>query len=577
MRLSGLVAAFHRRPRAAHARGAGHRRWPWWLALLLLGMSAQAQADLGSCSDPAYLQRFDERLAGYDCVVAAQRSVDTPEGTRQVRVLHHRGAPLDAAMLADARRGLDAAVAALGSIGRYALYDTSILLAHDVPAPDGTAAYALGVGRGGVARAECQIVYYANGALPGETAGTMAHELFHCVQAATFSPGQNKTYQERSGGAWWTEGSAVWFSSLALPDPLDYEELALQFADLVQTKPLYRHDYPAVVFFLWLAQADGPHGVLPFLAGMPQDPSDSAQRIALRDALGEARWMQFAQALADNEIRRPHGPQPRITLALRNDWAWNRDRTDTLQLKPFTIVLAVSRIDCGQWEPDVSPASGYASRRRGDRGHWGPLPARIGLEEPAAYVHLAAHTGDRQLAQRFAVRQLAGCSRCASGTATDACLVGTWRVTGGGSLQWLRDNMPSAARFAGNASTAELVLQRDGMFRTGQVSASISMQPGESATRAEGDARLQASGRWSAADGQLNMCMDLAALDGEARLVARDETVRMPLPPLPPSETSVSYTCSGDTLRTTQPMPRHGGGEYPPMETIYTRVPGAAP
>lgn len=573
MRLSDLAACLVRPPFPMDARAASRRRWRWLLALLLSGVSVQAQAELGSCSDPAYLQRFDERLSGYDCVASTSRSVATPEGRRRVRVLHHRGAALEASMLAEVDRGLAAAIAALGRIGRFALYDTSILLAHDVAAPDGIAAYAQGVGRDGTARAECQVVYYLDGALPGETAGVIAHELFHCVQAATFSPGQNKSYREHGGGAWWTEGSAVWFSSLALPDPLNYQELAFEFADLVQVKPLYRHDYPAFVFFLWLAQVDGVGGVLPFLAGMPQGTSDAAQRLGLQDALGEERWLAFAQALADGEVRRPHGPPVRITLALRHDWAWNRDRTDTLQLQPFTIVAAVSRIDCGQWEPGVSPASGYASRRRGERGRWGMLPERIELDHPSAYLHIAANTGDAERAQHFGVRQLAGCSRCASGTSTDACVVGTWRQSAGGSLQWMRDNMPAAARFSGESSTPVLVLQRDGMFRAGEVSAAISMQPGGSATRAEGEARMQASGRWSAADGQLHMCADLTSLAGDVRLVARDQTVSRPLPPAPTGESTLSYTCDGDTLRTIQPMPRPGGGELPPMETTYTREP----
>ncbi|WP_368565712.1 DUF6055 domain-containing protein [Pseudoxanthomonas sp. UTMC 1351] len=546
-------------------------------SLCLLLAAGQVHAGFGTCANPTYLQRFDERLRNYDCVASAQYPLATPEGRRRLRILHHRDPTVAATSLNQAARGLRAAIAALGRVGRYSIYDVSILLVHDVPPPDeDTLAIANGVARTGEATAECQITLYLGAAGPDEIAPTVAHEIFHCVQAATYSPGQNKTYQEGRGGTWWIEGSAEWFASLALPDASQYQDQADDFAFAIQRKPLYRHDYESLVFFLWLAQREGPERVMWFLAGMPQNPAQAAQRQALRDAISDSQWMRFALDLADGNIRRPHGPPFRATLALETRWTWDRDRSERLLLPPFTVAARVAEVACGVWDTQIAPQRMYVSRRPRQRGDWAPLPPQIdtSLDGDSHYLIVAANADDTTADRRFGVRQASGCAQCGGITEIDACLVGSWRESGGGAAQWLRENMPAAARLRLERGAAPtLTLQRDGMYLTSEITASLSIQPDGSRTRAEGDVRAQASGRWSAADGRLHLCSDLQAFSGEIRLVAPSQTVRGALPASPPGEGFMRYTCRGNSLETIMPIPRpDGAGELPPMRTSYTRV-----
>lgn len=539
------------------------------LGVLLLCAAGYAQAGFGTCSNAVYLQRFDARLRGYDCVTFRQSGLVTPEGRRRVRVLHHRGAPPPPALATELSRGLEASVVALGRIGRHALYDISILLVHDVAPPPDTAAVAKGVARNGMATAECQITVYTRGMPSAEAAPTLAHELFHCVQAATFSPGQNRSYD--GAGVWWTEGSAEWFASLAVPDPTSHQARADEFSETIAQRPLYRQSYSSLVFFLWLAQSDGPQRVMWFLAGMPQTLSEQAQRVALRDALGDAQWLQFAQDLADGRIRRPHGPPFHAGLAVRSpEWAWDRDRSDRLRQAPFTVTAVVAALDCGLWGTAVSPGRLYASRPpQRDGGTWAALPATIDTNAGHdRYLHLVTNTGDAPLEHRFEVRRQAGCESCGpAASTTDACVVGSWRETAGGSVAWLQQNMPAEMRVRATGETPRLTFRSDGMYVGSAVSASLAFQPVDG-ERGEGETHAQLSGRWSAGAGRLTLCMNQNRLRYQARVINERGTTRLPLPPPPPAnDVTMPYTCRGDTLHTELAIP----GGLPPMRTTYTR------
>ncbi len=157
----------------------------------------------------------------------------------------------------DFERGVRASVAALGTLGRYSIGDVTILLAYLFPLP-ATEAFSgiMAMANGAADSSECQIVLYliGSGASREEAATTVAHEIFHCVQAATYSPGQYGAYRRVGGAAWWIEGSAKWFASLALPDDSMYQSRVDTFDALSPDTPLHRMTYSALPFFLWHAQ-----------------------------------------------------------------------------------------------------------------------------------------------------------------------------------------------------------------------------------------------------------------------------------------------------------------------------------
>ncbi len=182
--------------------------------LLLLGANA-ARAQFADCAAPGFLSGVDDRMAGtaLACDEAARFTIETPGGTRQVRIIYSTRdlSPGMLGLVADIRRGVERAAAALRAIGEGTTADITVWAA-DLPSPVdetgplGDAAYPIG-GTGG----ECVIALYQDmGA--ALAAYVTAHEFFHCVQFATVG---EKTL--RAASTWWVEGTAEWFASRTYP------------------------------------------------------------------------------------------------------------------------------------------------------------------------------------------------------------------------------------------------------------------------------------------------------------------------------------------------------------------------
>lgn len=553
--------------------------------LLLMGVAWPAHASFGDCGERGYLDEFDPRLngIGYDCVERVRVPVPTGDGVRHIRLIHDRNADwiLEESAVRQFERGVRESAAALAGMGRFAMDDITVLIADDFSPPSGAERFGT---TGGWVREfveprgpECHVTLFliSFAGLEEFAASATAHEIFHCVQRASLSPEQRGSYGVGSG-SWWVEGSAEWFASHAVTDLALLQDRVDAFDASSASTPLYQMEYEAIPFFLWYAQRHGADQVLTFLSGMADRRGAAAQMQAMQDALPAEEWLQFAQDYMDRAIRRPRGAALRFEPRQGDTWRWMNDLRERLHLEPFVLARNMIRIDCGVWGVQTNPLRAHATRTsRATAGMWETLPTHIDVRggDPSARVLAGFNPTPSALDVTIAVDQQSGCAACAGSSQADACLIGTWRQVAGGSLQWLRDNMPAAARFQGeSASTPELTLQADGGYRTSTVEASVSLQPGRSRTRAEGDAQMHAGGRWSTSEGQLHMCMDLQQLEGEVRLVAPGQTVRGPLPAPPVGETTMSYTCTGETLQTEQAMPGGRGRELPPMRTTYERV-----
>jgi hypothetical protein len=163
-------------------------------------------------------------------------------------------------------------------------------------------------------------------------------------------------------------------------------------------------------------------------------------------------------------------------------------------------------------------------------------------------------------------------AECAGASAIDACLVGAWKQTGGGPVEWMKRNMPPGMSVPG-ADQGEriIVLDRNGGFRTAPMSSDITfrMEGQGGAVRIEGG-EVQASGRWSAANGKFHLCMETQKVEGQARVTVPGAG-QQTMPFGQPSATgpmTLDYACSDDTLETTQPVP----GMDDPITTRYART-----
>lgn len=143
--------------------------------------------------------------------------------TFPLRVCHPRGSTLHArhrrcggrlgrppALVADVERGARLSAEAFGALGRYAIDNVTFLIIDDDFATSevvnhGTGGEVLGAALSdrGLAPGqspECLISIYAlaAGATDGSMATTVAHELFHCLQGATY-PGQSTKAMATAG------------------------------------------------------------------------------------------------------------------------------------------------------------------------------------------------------------------------------------------------------------------------------------------------------------------------------------------------------------------------------------------
>ena len=156
---------------------------------------------------------------------------------------------------------------------------------------------------------------------------------------------------------------------------------------------------------------------------------------------------------------------------------------------------------------------------------------------------------------------------CQAPPSIDNCLIGTWKQTGGGAAEWMRQNLkmaqPTAAPAAGT-----LTFNSDGTFSTSRVDSKAEVTAPGTSMRATGQMNAQASGTWSAAGGTLTLCMSSVDSKGSIEIEGPGgRKMKMAMPQMKPANTSMAYSCADATLSTTQPMPKNTT-----MTTSYARV-----
>lgn len=546
------------------------------LALLIGGIVyVKAQDRFGDCESVDYLRQFDPRLGGgpgalgrddFLCTVTLEVPVETPEGERHIRVIRHvvsdwAEAPGVGAAVA---AGVNASAAAMPRLGDdYRLGNTTILLLDDLgPISEhenfGPIAMQTSLG----ANDECLIVFWLVGrARAEEVAGLIAHELFHCVQIASLTHAQMTSAAadgRAGGGTWWMEGSADWFSTLALPaSPLIPGRVAIFDRDS-PTVALNRMSYEAFVFFAWLGATSGPEGVIPFLRGMAGSSDESAQRDAMRDAMPAAQWLQFAKDYLDQRIRDGQGASIDSAPAGGDDWTWTDTRTERVALEPFVLRRGYANLECGRWAFRATPAEHHAAKPSGAGTAWAPFPAIIDALDgrPRQFRFGAMAATDARVDLSLAATREAACEECAGTREIDRCLIGTWRMTNDGMAEFANRMMGGHARVASVMPDTTMVLREDRTFANTTAGAGNTIvAPGG---RADARMRGASSGRWSAADGVLNACPDAHATGGTITGSGAGISRTMPMPPSTARPMRNAYTCDAGTLRIRLELGRAG-------------------
>ena len=550
--------------------------------ILAIFLAAPVQADFGDCTGAGYLSRFPEAptAASILCIEVFRFSHSTPEGERQIRAISDVSADwaIPPALAEGVERGAREAAAAFPGLGSYAIDDVTLLLLDDAStwAEDGREIAAITDGRrdpAGGRSGECLVTIYglSISATPDEIAVTTAHEIFHCLQYASLSGAQMATYG--AGGEWWIEGTAEYFSAFAVSGNEPFTGREAMFDDAVMAgTALNGMAHAAAPFFFWLGQTRGIEALMPFQRAMPDAGGAAAQRAAMRGVLDDRAWLDFAQAYADAAIARPGGGMLALAPAMRQTLAISSPGPQRIALEPFTLLPGVADYDCGTWGNRLSPEDANLAARPEDGADWAPWPAEVEAEEglPATYRFVALSTRDAAVSVTLDVERRRACAPCAGSDRVDACLAGTWQMTGGGPVEWMRAQGMPITRAAEGPRI--VTFRSDGAYGTEPLGIEIELRDEDMIGRGNGYVTV-AFGRWSVADGALNICQDAGGMSGTVTVTTRGGTSSGPVSqPSAGSTITMAYSCAEGAMSTSMAFPG-----LPDMVTSYTKIADEVP
>jgi hypothetical protein len=553
------------------------------LATSLTGVRP-SQAQFAECTNE-YINSFCVPAYGWspgqvDCHEFWRLSFHTPAGERWIRLIGDRDAAigLPAGAAETIRESARRSTESMRELGAYLIDDVTLLLGRPRSSPT-----------------EPQPEYGYSGAWTGraETPGefdachvtlfvladfstvdihhTVAHELFHCIEQASLSTAQYAT--AGGAGAWWVEGAAEEFASVVAGTAGGRWERVSGFESAVrERRALNEMSYNAEIFFLWHYQRGGLEALLPFLRQMAGENTSSAQQTAMEDALSQRQWLDFAQAYDDRRINDVGGGSLGFGQRIEGEvWEVQADfAAHQRDLEMFVLETGWAEYACGAWENEISDPS--IEVRREDSTTWGRWPARLDTENRGdvrlRIISLVSRPEDVEF--RLEAEKRESCTGCLVSRVIDRCIVGRWRQTGGGPLEYLRRNHVPIT--TANQTTLVLTMRDDGTFSTNSIETGAEMETTDShghVMRGTANADTRAvTGRWSAEDGALMGCIDSGGeRNGVTVLEAEGRRRTMPV-----SGGSMgglggqsSYTCSDTTFTTSAPT-AHG-----PMEYEFTR------
>lgn len=572
------------------------------LTMLCVG---SAQSQFAPCN-AEYLNGFDIVNGGgpsrrtiwdtpeIECVEYFRFNIDTPHGPKIIRAIGDVNVT-DTLRPGDIERieqGARRAADNFARLGDYRIDHVTILIsevgsdsiADEIMLPDGTDKHAGSAAWTWVddstPKTECPVTFFAMNRFDAEDIQyTIAHELFHCVQYGSLTQ-----QQMWSNALWWIEGSADFFAALTVEDEAASWDRAPTFRRAVENqRPLYAMSYEAAIFFYWYYQENGAGALMPFLRSMAANASDSAQQQAIRRILNDDALIRFAEAFDDGLINYPDGSALSFGAPIEGErWDITTTSNHSRALKPFVIMPGWADYSCGLWSNRTNPDGANVAIKEDGTVNWGHWPTETDCRDRGSirYRTIAMHSGDRNANYTLRAERRVACESCLSGPAViDACMVGTWEQTGGGPMEWLRRNgMPQVTR--NNMGSLRLTMRDDGTFISQAVGMDFQMSiPSGDRGPVISDTVgtiAGSGGRWSAERGELRACFDSGG-QASGAISARypnGMTGGGPFstPGLGGTGGSTRYVCSGDSLRTTNDMPRGG-----PMVHEFRRVRTSTP
>ncbi len=274
---------------------------------------------------------------------------------------------------------------------------------------------------------------------------TIAHEVFHCIQGATW-PDQTKQYNK--GATWWVEGTAQYIANWIYPASEDLDARVKSFAVQLQTVPLHKssNNGGSVVFFAWLA-SNKIYPIFDFIKAMPTVPGEEAQRTALLSQVPYYLLAEFPRDFVDGVITMPDGYVFKKPVPVQKHDVISSGPL-VIQATPLTMILwDVTFIGggyyvTGQGAPDVSyrKASGPPS----DWSSIGLINIDQNCEADTTLRFAGMGFGTGPEPVTLDATKLPGCEACFVASDRDACLIGTWVADQGDLGRVIYDMAPAS-------------------------------------------------------------------------------------------------------------------------------------
>jgi hypothetical protein len=423
------------------------------LVSLFLLTALQPAFAFGSCRTPGYLQRFDARLPSpfpAECRELLRVNIETGRLRVPMRLIAYQATPTleEAPAMAYLRQLAAKTGAAMDVLGDLDLARVTILLTDMPPATlsaDGSsAAYALATGWN--AADECTIAFYkqARPVSEEEFLIGVAHEIFHCVQGKTW---RAKTALYPTG-AWWVEGSAVYFSHLVVPDTAMLDFLASAFDASSPTRSIADMNYDASIFFLWLHEKVGPlTGVRRLIDAMPDYGGRPEQLAALSASVPLDRFQDFAQDYLDAKIKQPGGRRVPTSVRVTQTTTFAGPRTRSTFVDPFVVgrEMLIFREGKSYDLKTVRGGDGRVRFQEGAGGAWSDPPMQVHACDEDKTFMVALVSTEARMDVDFIVAEAEELDRRA------CCLIGEWQPTADSLGAFVRETMEYGAPQIGAA------------------------------------------------------------------------------------------------------------------------------
>ena len=394
---------------------------------------------------------------------------------------------------------------------------------------------------------------------------TVAHELFHCVQFATYP--KQLTMQS---SIWWFESGAELASHLVFPTPGRMEAIAKGFAKFTRVKPLTQMAYEDLVLMSWLYARD-PARVFAVMSAMPtEEDGEAAQQKRLLTQVSAEELQVFAQDWVDGKIPMPGGAGMFAAPELPQAMQIETDTEMTMDGPVFAIQLDAASISKGMFMPlEFDGGTVSVFQRKKAEADWDVLPGEVGPEDCKGNddrLLVRMPTEESAAKVRIQFKKTKPCEECINSDVRDQCLVGHWKMDTATLLTFLRTKDDGDSHFEWVDGTLVLVYDANGESHL--VAEGLEIKGTQKADPyPESSMTMEMNGidagTWSAEGGQVTYCPKESGIDYKTTIevpgvTKAERTVDGVM------QTSVfSYQCGADGLDMTYTGPLELGAEAP--------------